>query len=159
LARKTNKTNALRLLELAGVEFEVRQYDLAMEEFSASAVAALINLPPSQVFKTLVANGDRSGYCFAVVPADAELDLKALARACKERKMSMVPVKDVEPLTGYRRGSVTAIGARKQFPVALDASAAHLEHIAVSGGARGLQIVLATSDYVAATGAQLVALT
>ncbi len=159
MARKTSKTNALRLLEQAGVQFEVRHYDLAMEDFSASAVAALINLPPSQVFKTLVAHGDRTGHCFAVVPAGAELDLKALARACDDRKMAMVAVKEVEPLTGYRRGSVTAIAARKQLPVVLDASAARLEQIAVSAGAKGLQVVLATDDYVAATGARFAPLT
>ncbi len=152
------KTNALRLLDRAGISYRVHEYEITMDEFSAAAVAELIGLPPAQVFKTLVAAGDRGGPCFAVVPANRDLDLKALARSADERKMHLVAVRDVEPLTGYRRGGVTAIGARKQLPVFLDQSAADFEEIAVSAGAKGLQVILATADYVACTGAELTGL-
>lgn len=151
----TKKTNAIRLLETAGVAHEVREYDISMEDFSAVAVAALIDLPAPQVYKTLVAIGERSGPCFAVIPADTELDLKALARAAGDRRMTLVPLRDVEPLTGYRRGGVTAIGARKALPVYLDLSAAEHDVIGISGGTKGLQVLLSPDDYVAVTGAHL----
>lgn len=147
-------TNALRMLAAAGVDHRVYAYDLPDSAFSAEAVADQIGLPRAQVFKTLLAHG-AAGAVFAVVPAGTELDLKALAAAAGERKMAMVPVADLEPLTGYRRGAVTAIGARRHFPVFLDASAADHERVAVSAGARGLQVMLATADYQAMTAASL----
>lgn len=149
------KTNAVRMLEAAGVAHELKPYDLDMEDFNAVAVAELIGLPPATVFKTLVAIGDKAGPCFAVVPADCELDLKALAKASGNRKMTLAALRDVEPLTGYRRGGVTAIGPKKPFPVYLDATAEDLVTIAVSGGTKGLQIALATSDYITETNAEL----
>jgi Cys-tRNA(Pro)/Cys-tRNA(Cys) deacylase len=149
------KTNALRILDRAGIRYDAREYDLAMEDFSAEAVAALIDLDPAEVFKTLVTEGDRNGHAFAVIPANEELDLKALAAVRGDRKTGLIAVKDVEPLTGYRRGGVTAIGARRTLPVVLDASAGALPTIAVSGGAKGIQVVLATDDYIAETGATL----
>ena len=151
----TRKTNAVRLLEAAGITHEVREYDISMDEFSAGAVADLIGVPAAQVFKTLVATGERTGACFAVIPADTELDLKALARAAGDRRMTLVPLRGVEPLTGYRRGGVTAIGARKELPVFLDLSAAEHDLIGVSGGAKGVQVMLTPDDYVAVTGARL----
>jgi len=151
----TRKTNAIRMLEAAGVNHEVREYDISIEEFSATAVADLIGLPAAQVFKTLVATGERSGPCFAVIPADTELDLKALARTTGDRRMDLVPVKDVEPLTGYHRGGVTALGVRREFPVYLDISAAEHDLIGVSGGVKGIQVLLTPDDYLALTGAHL----
>lgn len=151
----TRKTNAIRMLESAGIAHEVREYDIAMEEFSAQAVADLIGVPAPQVFKTLVAIGERTGPCFAVIPADSELDLKALARAAGDRRMALVPLKEVEPLTGYRRGGVTAIGARKDLPVYLDLSAAEHDVIGISGGIKGLQVLLTPENYAAATDARL----
>ncbi len=149
------KTNAVRLLESAGVAHELKPYDLDMEDFNATAVAELIGLPASQVFKTLVAVGDKTGPCFAVVPADCDLDLKALAKASGNRKMTLASLREVEPLTGYRRGGVTAIGPKKPFPVFLDATAADLGDIAVSGGTKGLQVKLGTDDYMEVTNASL----
>lgn len=148
----------MRLLDRAGIAYSTRHYDLAIEEFSAAAVADLIGIPARQVFKTLIARGDRTGHCFAVIPADTELDLKALAAARGDRKVALVPVAEVEEATGYRRGSVTVIGAKRAFPVVLDASAMHLDQVAVSGGAKGVQIVLTTDDYVGFTGAELAAI-
>lgn len=151
------KTNAIRQLERTGITHEVRSYDLDIEEFSAAAVAELIDMDPAQVFKTLVATGANCGPCFAVVAGDAELDTKALARVCGERRMDLLAVKDLERLTGYRRGGVTAIGARKQLPVYLDASAMEFERIGVSAGTKGLQVLLAPADYVRLTDATVTA--
>jgi len=97
------KTNAVRLLESLGVHYELRDYEVDPEDLAAESVAAKVGLPPEQVFKTLVARGDREGSCFAVVPGNCELDLKALAALSGNRKMEMVPLKEVQPLTGYIR--------------------------------------------------------
>ncbi len=158
MAAKASKTNAVRLVERAGIVHELRSYEISMEDFNATAVAELIGVPASQVFKTLVTEGT-NGACFAVVPADAELDLKALAHAAGERKVAMMAVKDVEPLTGYRRGGVTALGSRKALPVYLDVSAQLHDRIGVSAGTKGLQLMIAPDDYVRLTGAVLAPLT
>lgn len=147
------RTNALRLLEQAGIEFEVREYSLSMEEFTAERVADLVDMEPDQVFKTLVAIGDRNGPCFAVIPANTELNLKALATAHGDRKAHLAALKDVLPLTGYERGAVTVIGAKRQLPVYLDEIAELFDEIAVSAGAKGVQVVLTPEDYVAFTNA------
>jgi len=152
------KTNAIRLIELAGIEYETREYDLSLDEFSAERVAALVGMPADQVYKTLVAVGERNGPCFAVIPANTELDLKTLGAAHGERKIHLASLKDVLPLTGYERGSVTAIGARKPFPVYLDEVAELFDVIAVSAGTKGVQVVIATSDYMDLTGATIAAI-
>lgn len=152
------KTNAVRIIEQLRLEYRLAEYELDMADFSAAAVAELIGMDASAVFKTLLAAGARNGPCFAVVAADAELDTKALAKAHGERSIDLLPVKQIEPLTGYRRGGVTAIGARKSLPVYLDRSALEHESIGVSAGAKGLQLVLSPTDYIAATSATLAAL-
>jgi Cys-tRNA(Pro)/Cys-tRNA(Cys) deacylase len=114
-------------------------------------VAAKIGMPPEQVFKTLLARGDRNGPCFAVIPGNYELDLKALARATGDRKIDLVPLKEVQPLTGYIRGGVTAMGAKKDFPVFLDETAILWDVISISAGVRGTQILIAPDDYVRVT--------
>ena len=152
------KTNALRLLEQAGIDFAIREYSLSMEEFSAERVAELVGMEPDQVFKTLVAIGDRNGPCFAVIPANADLSLKALAAAHGDRRAHLASLKDVLPLTGYERGSVTVLGAKKPLPVYLDEIAEIFDEIAVSAGARGIQVVLRPEDYIAFTGATIAAI-
>lgn len=152
------KTNALRLIEQAGIEFEVREYSLSMEDFSAERVAKLVGMEPDQVFKTLVAIGERNGPCFAVIPANTELDLKALATAHGDRKVHLASLKDVLPLTGYQRGAVTVIGAKKPLPVYLDEIAELFDKIAVSAGAQGIQVVLKPTDYITMTQATLAAI-
>ena len=152
------KTNAVRLVESAGVDYELREYDISLEDFSAEAVAELIGVPAAQVFKTLVAHGDRGGPCFAVIPADAELDVKALARATGDRRVALAPLKEVEPLTGYRRGGVTALGARKRLPVYLDLSATDHDVIGVSAGTKGIQLLVSPTDYIALTNAETAAI-
>jgi Cys-tRNA(Pro)/Cys-tRNA(Cys) deacylase len=154
----TAKTNALRVLEQAGLDHEVRDYSLSMDEFTATRVAELVDLPADQVFKTLVAVGEINGPCFAVIPANTELDLKALASAHGERRIHLASLKEVLPLTGYKRGAVTAIAARKPYPVYLDEVAVLFERIAVSAGARGLQVLIAVNDYTELTGATIAAI-
>ena len=116
----TAKTNAVRLLERLGIPFELREYDVDPDDLAAETVARKVGLPPEQVFKTLVARGDKHGVCLAVVTGNCELDLKALARASGDRKIETVPLKEVEPLTGYVRGGVTALACKKAYPVYLD---------------------------------------
>ncbi len=149
------KTNAIRLLEQGGIRFELREYEVDESDLSAESVAAKVGLPEEQVFKTLVAKGDRNGVCFAVIPANCKLDLKALAKLTGDRKIDTVPLKDVQPLTGYIRGGVTVFGAKKAFPVFANETIEICDVISVSAGQRGLQILLSPQDYVAATQAKL----
>jgi Cys-tRNA(Pro)/Cys-tRNA(Cys) deacylase len=141
------KTNAARILEALGVAHELRSYEVDLEDLSAVSVAAKLGLPPEQVFKTLVARGDRLGVCLALVPGDAQLDLKALARATGDRRCELVALREVLPLTGYVRGGVTALACKKDYPVLIDDTAQCVDLISVSAGARGLQILLHPEDY------------
>jgi Cys-tRNA(Pro)/Cys-tRNA(Cys) deacylase len=147
------KTNAVRLLESLGIAFELREYEVDPEDLSAETVAAKIGFPIGQTFKTLVARGDRTGVMMAVIPGDAALDLKALAKASGDRKVETVALKEVEPLTGYIRGGVTALGAKKQYRVIVDEFAQLYERISVSAGRRGLQVLISPEDYVRAVNA------
>jgi len=149
------KTNAARILDSLGVRYELREYDVGDEHAPAEVVAQKVGLPPEQVWKTLVARGDRRGVCFAVVPASASLDLKALAKLTGDRKVDTVPLKDVTPLTGYVRGGVTALGAKKDYPVYADETMEICDVISVSAGVRGTQIILAPADYIRAVKATL----
>jgi Cys-tRNA(Pro)/Cys-tRNA(Cys) deacylase len=145
------KTNATRQLDKLGLPYELREYPVDPDDLSAVKVANQIGLPPERVFKTLVAKGDDHGIVMAVIPGDQELDLKALARLSDNRRMELVPVSQLQQLTGYVRGGVTALAGKKNYPVYLDDSA-HLHGlIAVSAGVRGTQILLSPADYVLAT--------
>lgn len=152
------KTNAVRLLDRLGVPYELRAYEVDPEDLAAETVASKVGLPPEQVFKTLVARGSRHGVCLAVIPGNCLLDLKALAAATGERKVETVPLKEVEPLTGYIRGGVTALACKKPYPVYLDETAQLFDVISISAGTRGLQILLAPDDYLRAVDARLVAI-
>ncbi|MGC2695036.1 MAG: Cys-tRNA(Pro) deacylase [Candidatus Angelobacter sp.] len=149
------KTNAVRLLESLGVQYELREYDVAPDDLAAETVAAKIGMPAEQVFKTLLARGDRNGLCFAVIPGNCELDLKALAAASSDRKIELAPVKELQALTGYIRGGVTVLGAKKAFPVFADETMQLWEMISISAGVRGTQIILKPDDYLRATQAVL----
>ncbi len=149
------KTNTARLLDGLKIPYELRDYEVDPDDLAAETVAAKIGMPPEQVFKTLVARGDRNGVCLAVIPANTELDLKALAEAHADRKIQLVPLKEVQPLTGYIRGGVTALGAKKSYPVYLDETAELFDVISVSAGVRGTQILLAPGDYIRATSATI----
>jgi Cys-tRNA(Pro)/Cys-tRNA(Cys) deacylase len=149
------KTNAVRLLESLGVQYELREYAVDPEDLAAETVAAKIGMAPEQVFKTLLARGDRNGLCFAVVPANTELDLKALAASAGDRKMELVPVKELQGITGYIRGGVTVLGAKKAFPVFADETIQLWDAISVSAGVRGTQMILRPDDYLRATNAMM----
>jgi Cys-tRNA(Pro)/Cys-tRNA(Cys) deacylase len=153
-----HKTTAARLLDQLSISYELREYEVDPENLAAETVAAKIGLPPQQVFKTLVARGDRNGICMAVIPGNAELDLKALAAASGDRKIQLVPVKELQGLTGYIRGGVTALAAKKDYPVYVDETIELFDTISISAGVRGLQILIAPDDYLRATKAKLAAL-
>jgi len=152
------KTNAARLLDQLCIEYELREYDVDPEDLAAETVAAKIGLPAEQVFKTLVARGERNGVVMAVIPGDQELDLKALASVAGERKIQLVPVKELQGLTGYIRGGVTALAAKREFPVLVDETVELFDVISISAGVRGLQILIKPADYLRATRAIVAAL-
>ena len=163
---KTNvtKTNAARYLESLGIGYELREYAVDPEEFSAVVVAEKIGMPPEQVFKTLLCVTSEREHVFAVVPGNEELDFKKLARAAGARKAEMVSLKDVEPLTGYVRGGVTVFGAKKDFPAYVDETIELFDVISVSAGTRGTQMLMSPADYLRAVnsgraGATIAALT
>src|SRR5882672_10402078 len=141
------KTNAARILEALGIRYQLREYEVDEEDLSAELVARKVGLPPEQVFKTLVCRGDRTGPLFVAVPAAAELDFKAAARLSGDRSVEMVPLREVQPLTGYVRGGVTVLGARKDYPAYADETIEIFDLISVSAGIRGTQILLAPVDY------------
>jgi Cys-tRNA(Pro)/Cys-tRNA(Cys) deacylase len=145
----------VRRLDQLGIAYELRSYEVDPDQLGAEKIARLIDLPLRQVFKTLVARGDRSGVLLAVVPGDAELDFKALARLSGDRKVELVPLLEVQPLTGYVRGGVTALACKRAYPVHVDQQIEQYAQIAVSAGRRGLQIVLAPRDYLRATEARI----
>ncbi len=143
------KTNAARQLDQLGIPYQLREYDIDPEHLDAETVALKVGLPAEQVFKTLVARGDRTGVLLAVVPGNAELDAKALARLSGDRRVELAPLKDVQPLTGYVRGAVTALGPRR-YPVYADETIELFDVISVSAGVRGTQVLLAPADYLRA---------
>jgi len=155
---KIDKTNAVRLLERLGVAFDLKTYEVDPDHLAAEEVARKIGLPCEQVFKTLVARGDKQGVCLAVVPADCELDLKALAKATGDKKIETVALKEVEPLTGYIRGGVTALACKKAYPVFLEETAELFDVISVSAGLRGVQVLLAPGDYIRVVEAKVAAI-
>lgn len=149
------KTNAARLLDSLGITYEVREYEVDPDDLTAESVASKVGLPAEQVFKTLVARGERHGVCFAVVPGDQQLDLKALAQLSGDKKIETVSLKEVQPLTGYIRGGVTALAAKKSYPVFADETIELFDVISISSGQRGAQLILAPSDYLRATNAKV----
>jgi len=152
------KTNAARALDRLGIAYELREYEVDPDDLAAESVALKLGMPAAQVFKTLVFRGDRHGVGLAVIPGDTQLDLKALARQTGDRKVDTVPLKEVQPLTGYIRGGVTALACKKNYPVTLDETAQLFDVISVSAGQRGLQILIAPGVYIKAVGAKVAAI-
>ena len=144
------KTNAVRILDGLGISYELREYEVDPEDLAAETVARKIAMLVEQVFKTLVVEGDRCGVCLAVIPGNYQLDLKALAKQTGDRKVDTVALKDVQPLTGYIRGGVTALACKKDYPVYVEEIAQLFDVISVSAGMRGLQILLRPEDYIRA---------
>lgn len=144
------KTNAARLLDKLGLRYELREYEVDPEDLSAETVAAKVGMPCEQVFKTLVARGDKTGVLLGVVPGNSELDLKALAALSGDKKVEVVSLKEVQPLTGYIRGGVTALACKKDYPTFVDETIELFDVVSVSAGVRGTQIIIAPADYLKA---------
>ncbi|GAC1426174.1 MAG: Cys-tRNA(Pro) deacylase [Acidobacteriaceae bacterium] len=156
---KAMKTNAARLLDGLGVAYELRTYDVDPEDLTAVSVARKIGLPAEQVFKTLVTRGGDGAHLFAVIPGNAELDLRKLATAAGVKKVELASLKDVEPLTGYVRGGVTVFASKTPFPAFVDETVELFDVISVSAGLRGVQLLLSPAEYLRASGAALADLT
>lgn len=148
---KVKKTNAARILDELGIAYTLKEYKVDEEHLDALFVANEVGMPANQVFKTLCARGDKTGILFGVIKGNGELNLKALAKASGNKRVEMVHLKEVQPLTGYIRGGVSPLGAKKEYPVYLDSTAEQWPQIAVSAGHRGLQIILAPGDLLKAT--------
>lgn len=149
------KTIAARLLDQLQINYELRAYEVSADELDAITVARKVNMPPAATFKTLVARGDRTGVVMACIPGDTELDLKKFAAATGNKKVELVPVKEIQSLTGYIRGGVSPLAVKKKHPLFLDQSALQYERISVSAGQRGLQMILAPQDLQLAADARL----
>ena len=156
---KIKKTNASRILDNMKIAYRLLEYEVDENNLDAVHVANTVRMPCSQVFKTLCVNGDKTGVIFACIPGDYELDLKALAKISGNKRAELVSLKEVLPLTGYIRGGVSPLGAKKAYPVFLDTTANNCEEISISAGQRGLQIILAPSALQAATRAKVAPLT
>lgn len=146
MSKKPCKTNAVRTLESHGVSCELREYPVDEDDLGGMSVARKIGMPPDRVFKTLVVRGDVTGILLACVSVDAELDLKALAAATGNKKTELVPLKDVQRLTGYIRGGVSPVGTVKPYPVFMDESAFVHDAVSVSAGIRGCQMIVNPRD-------------
>ena len=157
--KPTPKTNAARLLDQLKIPYELRAYEVDPNDLTAISVAHKIGLPPEQVFKTLVTVTSDKEHLFAIIPGDSELDLKKLAQAAGTRKAELASLKDVEPLTGYIRGGVTVLAAKKPFRPFADETIELFDIISISAGQRGLQLLLDPADYLRATNATLADLT
>ncbi|MBR1397506.1 MAG: Cys-tRNA(Pro) deacylase [Selenomonadaceae bacterium] len=148
--KKLKKTNAARILDNLGINYEVKTYEVDEDDLSAVHVAETMNLDINTIFKTLVARGDKTGVIMAVINGADEVDLKALARASGNKSVEMVALKELQPLTGYIRGGCSPLGAKKNYPVYLDSKAMKQTKISISAGVRGEQLILAPNDLIKA---------
>jgi Cys-tRNA(Pro)/Cys-tRNA(Cys) deacylase len=144
------KTNTARLLDSLKIDYKISEYEIDESDLSAESVAKKVGLPPEQIFKTLVARGDKTGVLMTCIPGNAELDLKAIASSSGNKKVEMVHVKEIQQLTGYIRGGVSPIGSKKSYPIFLDESAMKLPFISISAGQRGIQIFISPGDVIKA---------
>ena len=153
MAKKIEKTNAARLLDKAGVSYKLIPYEFDENDLAAQHVADSLGQDIARVFKTLVLHGDKTGHIVCVVPGNAEVDLKALAKASGNKKVEMIPMKDLLSVTGYIRGGCSPVGMKKRFPTYFHTTALNFETIYVSAGVRGLQIEIAPADLIGFVGA------
>ncbi len=144
------KTNAARRLDELGIAYELRTYEVDLDDLSAPRVAEKVGLPAEQVWKTLVVTGEKTGLAYAVIAGDAELDLKALARLMGDKGVELLPLKEVTAKTGYVRGGVTAIGGKKTLRTFVDEEIELYDVVSVSAGVRGTQIIVAPAAYLRA---------
>lgn len=152
---KIEKTNVARLLDKAGIRYELVPYEVDETDLSAGHIASQLDEPVEQVFKTLVMEGDRTGHFVCVIPGNREVDLKAAAKVSGNKKCDLIPMKELLPLTGYVRGGCSPVGMKKPFPTYFDSSASIHPFIYVSAGVRGLQLKISPSDIVEYVGASL----
>lgn len=152
---KQSKTNAMRMLDKAKIAYNMLAYNTNDGKIDGVSVAQKIGREAGVVYKTLVAQGASKGYYVFIIPVEAELDLKKAAKAVSEKKIEMIPVKEITNVSGYIRGGCSPIGMKKLFPTCLDEQAQALDRIIVSGGSIGLQMEIAVEDLVKATKAQL----
>ena len=139
---KPVKTNAMRMLDRAKIPFETLEYTVDESNLTGTHIADEVGLPYDMVFKTLVAKGDKTGYVVFCIPVDCEIDLKKAAAATNNKRVELIAVKELLPLTGYIRGGCSPIGMKKQFPTFFDESVLKHEKITVSAGVRGCQLLL-----------------
>ena len=151
--KKIKKTNAARILDKLGIDYEIKTYDVDEEDLSAVHVAQVVGMEISTVFKTLVTRGDKTGVIMAVIGGGEEVNLKLLAKASGNKHVEMIALKELFPLTGYVRGGCSPLGAKKNYPVYLDAHALEQEKISISAGQRGMQIILSPKDLITAANA------
>ena len=149
------KTNAMRLLDADKIKYRSETYEYDENDLSGVTVAAKLSMPPEQLFKTLVTKGDKTGYMVFCIPVAEELDLKKAAVCSKNKKIEMLHVKDLLPVTGYIRGGCSPIGMKKKFPTFVDETAQLFDEIGVSAGVRGCQIIISPDDLVKYTDAVL----
>lgn len=152
---KAIKTNVLRHLDAAKIPYETREYPVDDDNFDGKLIAAKLDIPAEMIYKTLVLCGDKQSHLVCVIPVEKELDLKAVARASGNKSVSMLPQKELLPLTGYLRGGCSPIGMKKTFPTYIHLDAQQQPRLSVSAGVRGCQVILATTDLIAQTRAQL----
>lgn len=154
MAKKIEKTNAARLLDKAKISYNLIPYEFDENDLAVQHVADSLGQDIAKVFKTLVLHGDKTGYVVCVIPGDKEVDLKSLAKVSGNKKVEMIPMKDLLSVTGYIRGGCSPIGMKKRFPTYFHSSAAEHDVIYVSAGVRGLQVEIDPKDlisYVQAT--------
>ena len=152
--KKTPKTNAMRMLDIAKIPYEIKEYAVDENDLSGTHIADEIGLPYEMVFKTIVTRGDKTGYCVFCLPCHKEIDFKAAARASGNKSIEPLHVKDLLGVTGYIRGGCSPIGMKKKFPTFFDSSAASLDKLTVSAGMKGAQLLVegrAILDYTEAT--------
>ena len=148
------KTNVMRLLDAAKIPYRAAEYEVDENDLNGMHAAEGIGMPPEQIFKTLVAKGERGGYAVFCIPVCCELDLKKAAKAAHDKKIELIHVKDLLAATGYIRGGCSPIGMKKASPTFVDSAAQHLERVSVSAGVRGCQVILAVDALVACTKAK-----
>ncbi|MBU0926283.1 MAG: Cys-tRNA(Pro) deacylase [Spirochaetes bacterium] len=147
-------TNALRIVRSLGIAVETREYAWSDDDLSAASAAAKLGLDPDRVFKTIAVRGSSTGPFLCVVPGSAEVDLKKAAKASGDKSVEPLPLRELEPLTGYVRGGCSPVGVKRAIPVLIDETASLWETVSVSAGARGLQMILSPSDLARAAGAE-----
>lgn len=156
MAKKIEKTNAARLLDCAGIAYELIPYEVDENDLAATHVAESLGEPIERVYKTLVLRGDRNGHFVCVVQGDKEVDLKAAAKVSGNKSADLIPMKELLPTTGYIRGGCSPIGMKRRFPTFIDSSCAAFDYIYISAGVRGLQIRIAPDDLVRFVDAEVV---